>query len=150
MTSLTITIDRSSLGLPPLVLLGHGNEPGLAVSDYTEPAMQARVTYAPDSAYVHGSVATSAVWQQALMSFVVFPDQSVNETQARAWMAELAVALMRLAYQVRVEVNGAPAETWRCDAGALVPAGARTRPDLEDSNPQWAVTIPCYPIRQIA
>lgn len=149
MTELTIAVDRAALALPPLVMLGHGETPGLAVSDYQEPALQARVAYAPDSPHVHGSMPLAAAWQQTLLGFNVFPDRAATEAQARGWVAGLVAALMQFRYAVDVTVAGAPTERWICHPGTIAPVGGRTRVDLEDHNPVYAVTIPCQPIRQV-
>lgn len=149
-STLTISIERGSLELPPLVLYGHGTAPGLGVSDYTEPAMRPRIAYAPDSDWVHGSTPLSMVWQQSILGFNVFPAGPVSETQARGWVAELVQAVGRLRYLTTVTVDGAAAETWTCDAGSVVPVGGRDSVNLRTHDPVWEVMIPCQPIRQIA
>lgn len=147
---LTISIDRASLELPPLVLYGHGTAPGLAVEGYTEPALRPRVAYAADSDWVDGSMPLSMSWQESLLGFSAFPDGAESEQQARLWVAELVQALGRLRYIVTVTVNDAPAETWTCAPGTVTPTGARTLANMRDHDQVWEVSIPCQPIRSIA
>jgi hypothetical protein len=147
---LTISVDRTSLTLPALVLYGHGTTPGLAVESYTEPAMRPRVAYAPDSDWVDGSMPLSMTWQESLIGFTVFADEATSEAQARMWIAELVRALGRLRYTVTITVGDAPAETWTCAPGTVTPAGGRTLASLRDHDNVWEVSIPCQPIRSIA
>jgi hypothetical protein len=147
---LTISIDRASLALPALVLLGHGTTPGLAVEGYTEPALRPRVAYAADSDWVDGSMPLSMSWQESLIGFSVFPDEAASEAQARLWVAELVQALGRLRYLVTITVNDAPAETWTCAPGTVTPSGARSLMNMRDHDQVWEVSIPCQPIRSIA
>lgn len=147
---LTISIDRTSLTLPALVLLGHGTAPGLAVEGYTEPTLRPRVAYAADSDWVDGSMPLSMSWQESLIGFSVFADAAASEAQARGWIAELVRALGRLRYLVTITVNNAPAETWTCAPGSVTPTGSRTSANMRDYDQVWEVSIPCQPIRAIA
>lgn len=147
---LTISVERASLALPPLVMLGHGNTPGLAVEGYTEPAVRPRTSYAADSAWVPGSMPLAMTWQEAILGFSVFTDGAASEAQARAWISELVQALGRLRYLTTVTVGDAPPETWTCAPGTVAPSGGRTRANLLDHDQVWEVSIPCQPIRSIA
>lgn len=145
--TLLISIDRTSLSLGPLVLSGSEDGNALGVTNYTEPAIQARVTYAPDSAYVAGSVPLAATWQLSLLSFDAVTDQATSETASRALIATLRDAVSQFSFTVTVTVGGAPAETWACHMGSVTPTGPRSYTDLNNSDPQWAVSIPCQPVR---
>lgn len=136
------------MSLTPLVLTGHGDPTrALSVSNYQEPAMQARVTYAP-TGDEHGDMALGWSYQQALLSFSVFAEED-SEADARAAIAELVAALGRLGYETTVTTNDADAETWTCDPGSVVPAGDRTAADMRNFTNEWVVTIPVYPIRSV-
>lgn len=150
--TLSITIDRTSLSLADLVLGGQDGTGGLlAITDYTEPATQARINYAPESDFVHGSLALGYTWQQTLLSFEVAPFGPTGEQETRTAVAALVAAVSQFpAYEVTVTVGNAAPETWQCDPGSVVPGGARTYVDLRDSDPFWRVSIPCYPIRSVA
>lgn len=148
--SLTISIARTSMSLPALVLTGHDDASRvLSVSDYTEPALQARITYAPDGD-THGSLALGWSYQQAILGFSVFKESAASEAEARAAIAELAAALGRMRYTVTITVNDADPEAWTCDAGSIAPAGGRSFNDLKTHDNAWAVTIPAYPVRSVA
>ena len=147
--SLTISIDRTSMSLTPLLLTGHDDASRvLSVSDYSEPPLQARITYAPDGD-AHGSMALGWSYQQTLLGFSVFKESAASETAARAAIAELAAALGRLSYTVTITVGDAAPETWTCDPGSIAPAGGRSFNDLKTYDNAWAVTIPAYPIRSV-
>lgn len=150
--TLSISIDRTSLSLGALVLGAQDGTGGLlAITDYTEPAIQARITYAPDSDFVHGSLALGYTWQQTILSFEVAPFGSSGEQETRTAIAALTAAVSQFpAYAVTVTVGDAAAETWQCDPGSVVPTGGRTYMDLRDADPVWRVTVPCYPVRSIA
>lgn len=146
MSTLTITIDRTLLSLSPLVLSGADDANVLGVQRYSEPAVQWRVGYAPDSAHIHGSVPLSGAYQQALLNFEVVTDNAASEAQSRTQLTELREALAQFRFDVTVVVDGAPSETWACHLGSMAPLGPRSSIDLRDSNPVWAVAIPCHPV----
>lgn len=149
MSTFTITIDRTSLALEPLVL--HGDSAGeVGVVSYTEPAMQARITYAPDSPHMAGSVPLAATWQQTVLGFDFVTDRAATEAESRAQVAEILQAIGQFRYDTTVVVDGATPETWRCDMGSMVPAGPRGLTDLQNHNPVWQASLPCNPIRSYA
>lgn len=150
MSTLVITIGRESLGKAPLVLSGSEDGTPLGVTDYTEPAMNSRVTYAPDSAYVHGSMPLAVTLQDTIVGFAVCTTDAVTESESRALIAEVREAVGQFSFPTTVQVNDAPAETWRCHAGSVVPVSSRTTVDLENHDPEWSVTIPAHPIRTFA
>lgn len=148
-STLTISIDRTSMSLSPLLLTGHDNPARLlSVSGYREPAMQARINYAPtgDS---HGDIPLGWSYQQSLIGFNVFDELGDTEADARAAIAELSAALGRLTYTVTITVGDADPETWTCNPGSIAPADDRTTTDLQTHANVWAVTIPAYPIRSV-
>lgn len=150
--TLSISIDRTSLSLSALVLGAQDGTGGLlSITDYTEPAMQSRIAYAPSSEFMHGDLALGWSWQQALLSFEVAAFNPASEDEQREAVAALAAAVTQFpAYELTVTVGASPAETWTCDPGSVTPAAARTYVDLRDSDPAWRVTIPCYPVRSVA
>lgn len=151
MTTLTISIDRTSLTLPALVMLGHPDASlALGVTDYTEPAMQPRINYAPTSGYVHGEQALGWAWQETMLNFSVSTFNQPSENASRTLVAELRTAITQFSYTVTVTVDGAAAESWTCRPGSLVPAGSRSLADVTHHRPVWAVSIPCHPIRSVA
>lgn len=146
--SLTISIDRTSLSLAPLVLSGSDDSTPLGVTGYQEPAIEPRISYVPDSAWVDGSVAVAVSYAQTFLGFDVVTDQAVSESESRLLLAELRRALGQFRYGVTVTVGDAPPETWACDPGTVGPID-RSFVDLRDHNPVWPVTIPCRPTRTI-
>lgn len=147
--SLVITIDRTSLSLSPLVLsAAPGSE--LGIFDYTEPAEQTRVEYAPQSRIVDGATSIGAALQQTILpfSFLTLVD---TETESRALVAEVRAAVKQSpTFEVTVSVSDAADETWTCDPGSVTPTGSRTFVNLTHPRPIFAVDIPCYPIRSVA
>jgi hypothetical protein len=143
-TTLVITIS----GDTPLVM--DGSEAGasaLGVTAYTEPAVQPRVSYAPTSPYLHGEAPLGWSYQQTLLSFSVAPIAPASEAAARALIETLRAAVTRMSFTVTVNVNGAGNEVWACHVGSVTPAGGRDSVNLRDHNPEWNVSIPCYPVR---
>lgn len=144
MGTLTVSIDRTSLSLDPLVLSGSedGTTWGIVSDTFQMPMKQARIAYV-DSPFQHGSTAVGWSWQQGLISFDASPEVASEVALANA-LAELEAALGRLSYEVTTTVNG-QADVWRCDPGSLASEG-RGLIDLDDHAPAYTVTIPCYPV----
>lgn len=142
-----ISIDRAGLELAPLVLK-NDRTTSLTLTWYREPAMQARIKYAPSSAHVHGDVALAWAWQQTILPFGVAARGAATEDAARAAVSELVAAITQMQYDVTVTpAAGATPEVWRCDPGSVTPEGDRTYVDLRDHDPGWSIAIPCYPVR---
>lgn len=142
--TLTISIDRTSLSLSPLVLSASLGTT-LGIVGYQAPALAWRLGYLPDSDDVHGSELQSAAYQQAILGFDWVRDGGATETQVAASYAEVAAAIGQFSYTVTTQVSGAPAQVWSADPGSM-PASPRSYPDLVNRNPVYAVTIPVYPI----
>jgi phenylpyruvate tautomerase PptA (4-oxalocrotonate tautomerase family) len=149
--TMLISIDRSSLGKAPLVLSGSNDANALGITDYTEPSVQARVRYAPDSDFRHGSTPLGSVLQQTIVGFAVCTTDAVTESESRALVAELTEAVVgQFRFTVTITIGDAPAETWACHSGAVVPVGSRNSINLRDHDPEWSVTIPAHPVRTVA
>lgn len=147
--TLTISIDRSALSLSPLLFVGSGDGQ-LGITDYREPAMQPRLRVAPASDFIHGEIPLAWSYQQTILewSFATF---GTTEAESRTLVAEVRAAVTQgLSFPVTVTVNGAPAETWSCNPGQVVSETPRTYENLRDSDPTWLVSLPCYPIREVA
>ena len=143
--TLTISIARTSLSLPPLLFSATHDGTALGVVEYQPPAMQARIEYAPDVPSVHGSAATSWAWQESILGWSGVLDDAAGEAAVQASYTEVLAAITQWSYAVTTQVNGAPAQVWSCRPGSQIP-DARTYADLANSNPVYAVTIPVYPI----
>lgn len=145
MSTLTVSIDRTSLALSPLVFSGVTDENGFGVVGYREPAIGRQVKYAPDSAYVHGSIPLASRLEQTVLTFDVVTDQAVSESASRTMLTELRAALGQWRFEVTVTINGV-AEVWDCHSGS-VGAVDRTFGDLKNYRAVWPVTVPAYPVR---
>jgi hypothetical protein len=146
--TLTISIDRSGMpgALEPLVFSGAVDATPLGIYDYQEPARQMRVTYAPDSADIHGSEATGAALQQAVLGWDWAADHATSETDVQAAYDEVAAAISQFSYLVTTQVSGAPARVWSADPGSLIPS-PRDYSDLSDPTTHvYSVSLPVFPI----
>lgn len=146
MSTLTITISRTELSLSPLVLSGSDDANPIGVANFVEPARQARVKWAPSSDDVHGDVALSSSFQQAIIGFEAFTDQAASEAASRLLLDALWAALSQFAFTVTDVVDGAPGRVWSCNTGSMVPTGPRSYLDMQGHNAVWSVSIPCHPI----
>ena len=116
----SVSIDRTSLGLGPLVL---NNDPHDGAYTYPEdglaiPNFDLRRTYAPDSAWAAGRMLLGAVLDQAMLPLTV----AVIGTSAATLKArkdELAAALGQFAYSVTVTVGGVVQGTWPAEAATV-------------------------------
>jgi hypothetical protein len=148
----TISIDRTSLSESPLVLSGTaGTTAALGVSNYQEPGMLPRVSYAPQSDFVHGDLALGWTWQQTVLNFTVFATAAPTEQSNRDSITELVQAVTQFpSFEVTVTVDDSAPETFYCDPGSVTPLNSRTVYDVLLHNPEWAVSIPAFPVRSVA
>lgn len=127
---LSVTFDRTALGLDPLVI---GQLPTASVplwlpeDGLTEPDFNFRILYAEESAYLPGRQALAAVLDAASLPLVV-KATGTSGTALRAAKALLEAAASQWAYEVTVNIDGAtqtfPADpawpTWGAvDSGAV-------------------------------
>lgn len=145
--SLTVTIDRSSLGKADLVISA-GQDTTIGLARYSPPDTVARVTYMPDNPNIDGSEAIGASWQQAMLGFNALFDQATSEADIASGVAELCEAVGQFSYLVTTQVGNAPAEKWSADRGSVTLANSdgRAFEDLLHLDPVYSVTIPVYPI----
>lgn len=102
----SVSIDRTSLGLPALVVPASapaGDGFFLAVGGVGEPAFDVRTTYAPDSAYVPGSQLLAAVLAASTLPLVVCA-QAATAAGLAALKAELAAATFQFTYPLTLTV----------------------------------------------
>lgn len=146
MTAPQLTITISQTG-DDLVLSGTPGEGAYGITSYSPPALQARLVYAPDSAYTHGSEATGSAWQQAVLSFSWVPDTAADEGDVAATYAAVVAAIGQFSFTVTTQISDAAAELWSGRHGSIALAsGSRGYTDLAHHNPVYNVTIPVYPI----
>ena len=146
MTAPTLTITIAQTG-DDLVLSGTPGVGSLGITRYAPPALQTRLSYMPDSPSVHGSEATGASWQQALLSFDWVPDTATDEGDVAASYADVVAAISQFEFEVTTQVSDAAAEVWVANWGSIVLAGgSRDYTSLVNKNPVYTVTIPVYPI----
>lgn len=143
--TLTITIDRASMSLPPLEFSGRLDGTTLGVVEYQAPARVSRVDYVPDVAGVHGSEAQAWSWEQAILGWSFVRVGATTEAQLQASYGEVVAALGRRSYTITTQVSDAAPETWACDPGSVTPA-PRDLVNLRHLGTVYAVTVPVYPI----
>lgn len=140
---LTIAIDRAGLSLADLVLSGTSDaETWGILPGFTLPGQIANVVYA-ESPFLHGSVATHATWQQAVLSFDAMPSAADGAALSLA-VEELREALAQFSYEVTVTLNSVD-YVWTCDMGSLSPSPLDF-PEVDANRPIFSVSIPCYPV----
>ena len=143
MATLSISIDRTSLGLGPLVFSGNddANVWGI-LPGYQQPGLEPETRVAT-SPFTHGEVATRFKWRQAMHQFDAFPSVASAAAMTTA-ENEVRAALGRLSYTVTVNNNG-QVTTWDAQPGSFVPSPIDW-PELDGLYPAYSITIPCYPI----
>lgn len=141
----TLTLDRSGLSLEDLVIPGTaptGAGLFLRSGGLSEPTFDVRTTYAPDSAYVSGSVLLAAVLTASTLPVSVVAQAATSEALA-ALRAELSAAVFQFAYTVTLTVDGV-ATAW--DAGPCWPAwGELTSPMVDARLSVASLVIPVQP-----
>lgn len=143
--SLLVTIDRSGLSLPDLVLSGSDDGNDLGVVNFTRPGEQMRYTQMPDSESVHGTEITGAALQQGILSFEYVIDRAADEAEVQSFRRMVSAAVQQFQFAVTTQEGNAEAEVWSANAGSVAPL-TRTYMDLTSHNPVLAVQIPVYPI----
>lgn len=144
--SASISIDRTSLSLPPLVCAGsrYDGADWVIKTKLVQPGKVARIVYMPDEPDVHGSQPVAASWQQGLLSFDVAPAAFTEQAMVNL-VTQLEAALGQFSYQTTVTISGV-ATVWNCDMGSVEQVNGRAYVDLLGHNPRYAVTIPVYPV----
>lgn len=145
--TLTISVDRTSMSLSPLVFSGTVGSGYLALSEYQEPVLTPQIRYATPSDYENDDDALSFRLGESILGWSFFTDATATEQASRDLVASVQAALLRISYTVTVTVNGATPEIWTCKPGTVTPVGKRTYGDLLDHNPEFQVTVPCHPVR---
>lgn len=143
-----VSIDRTSLTLPALVLSGGFSAASWGITEFTPPGLIMRTTRAP-SPFIDGDgpvIAASA--QEAMLGISAFPLVS-TEADRQAAVLALRDALRRYAYTVTTTEGSAAPQTWKASPGSVVPVGSRTFADLMTSQPVYSITIPVHPIPTI-
>lgn len=106
MTSAEISIDRTSLGLGPLVIAGDGSAPySLTVRGLGRPVVTVRYTFADESPHLESSLLTQAVKEQTALPLEVLV-QADSAAALEAAIAELDAAVWQFSYETTRTVDG--------------------------------------------
>jgi hypothetical protein len=117
----------------------------LTLVSLREPALQQRVTFAPQSSYVSDKP-LATVWQTAALEFDLAARDAATEAAAQAAVLELSVALAPLSVLVHVFYEGGHERIWQCHGGGVTPAVDRDYVNLRDRDPVWSASAGCHPI----
>lgn len=147
--TLTISIDRSGMAGSPAALVFSARLDGVArgITSYDEPSMIARNRYATSSDYDDGDEIRGTTLQQTILAWTFITPNAASEQAHRVLVAEVRAAIGQLRFNVTVTVDGATAEVWRCNRGNLTPVAGRSLVDVALRVAEWAVTLPCHPVR---
>ena len=106
----TLTIDRTSLSLPQLVIPGECPPDGnfWLGADFVRPAFDIRYDYAPDSAWVGGKQLLGMVKEQGSITGVIFV-RATSATELETKKLELEAALFQFIYTVIFDDGGSRA-----------------------------------------
>lgn len=118
--TVSVTLDRTSLSLAPLVITGSapaGDGFFLTMGGLAEPAFDVRATYAPDSAYVAGSQLLAAVLTASTLPLGIGV-KATTHAGLDTLKTELSNATWQFDYEVTLDVEGVTT-TW--DAGPCWP-----------------------------
>lgn len=146
----SVSIDRTSLGLPPLVIGVDGDSTyTVTVGGLGRPAVTARTTYAGDSPYLHGQTPIAVVRENSSLPLTVLL-QGDTDAALRAAAAALDAALWQFTYNVTV-TEGSTATTWLCSPASYgLDSSAVTSDNVAEHYEVWAITIPVYPIPAVS
>lgn len=143
-----VSIDRTSLALPPLLIADAGDLAATYVltgSGLGRPAITWRETRAPEHPDMHGSLLLRAVKEQSSLPLEVIV-QADTAADLDAAVQALADAVWQFSYNITVTIDGG-AKVWAATPAALAPSSGN-----EDAA-KWllhvdvlTITIPVYPI----
>lgn len=145
MTVSTISIDRTSLALAPLVIYGAKASGPIwfRSGDLTAPDWTFRTNYAPDSDWVPGRIPLSAVMDQAALVGVFTLGPAASGSDLATLRSTLEAALGQFQYDLTLTIGGV-AEVWTAQASAVQygDLAMRTSPNFTDFA---AISIPVNP-----
>lgn len=142
---LSVTFDRTSLGLEPLVI---DNDPEagsyfLTERDCTWSSFTMRRTYAPDSEVVAGKQMLAATKEQGTVGLGVLI-HGADMAAAKAAMDELTDATTQFSYTLTLVVNGVTIGAYKADPEAPN-WGVLDSGDVKASMVKGTITIPINP-----
>lgn len=146
MATASVSIDRTSLTLSPLVLNGSGG----GTYTLTPRGLGAVVTawrygWMPSHPDVHGDELLSATLENARLSLEVLVEAATSVALETAVTA-LNEALFQFSYEVTQTVDGV-AKTWTCFPSVAVPvAGVVLHNEVAEHFGVFSMSIPVYPI----
>jgi hypothetical protein len=120
---ISLTFDRTSLSLPPLVVTSnpHGTTLHIPEDGLTWPAFGTRRTYAPDSPHEPGRVLLAAVADATELPVTIYAHADTTAALEVA-QAELEAACAQWSYDLTLTVDGA-AHVYRAEIVLGVPWG---------------------------
>lgn len=144
-TTASVSIDRTSLGLSPLVISGDGSGTySLTAAGLGRPLVTARYTYADASADVEGQVLLQAVRDTSALPLEVLVQANTYAALQDALDA-LADAVWQFTYTTTTTVAGV-SRSWRCQPCApQVDEGVITHARADQHLAVAALTIPVNP-----
>lgn len=142
---ISVVIDRTALGLSPLVIGDSRADKFMLRADgLTMPADRVRYSYAAPSPYVAGSLLTSAVADQSFISMTVRVREQ-TDAALNAAVLELQRAVRQFSFEVSV-TRGGLVEARRCHRGEVVPATAVDIFEVKRHQATFNILIPCQPL----
>lgn len=119
---ISVSIDRSSLTLPPLVITDYpSGDLHLPEDGLVWPVFETRRTYAPDSAYEAGRLLLAAVQGAAELPLTVYA-HGTSGADLAATKAELEQALAQWSYDLTLTVDSV-AHTYHAEVILGIPWG---------------------------
>jgi hypothetical protein len=144
-STVTVSIDRSSLSLTALVASDDGATYQIKQDGLTRPAITWRLTAAPDSADVHGTEYVAAAKEQTSLPLDIIVKAASSAALNTACVA-LEDALSQFTYTATVVVDGVT-KVWSCAPAAYSPTSGLIEFGMVNGHfDVFTVTIPVYPI----
>jgi hypothetical protein len=143
MATMTLSVDRTSLGKSTLVFYGSDLDANLWVETVGRPSKTWRREYAT-SPYLDGSVITDATLDVSSVSLTIGA-RAADDTALEALQDDVDEAFSQLVYTATLVVNGRP-RVWECDCADI--AWADFEPGTADAVMSTAtVTVQVQPNR---
>jgi hypothetical protein len=143
-STVSVSIDRSSLSLAALVATDDGATYQIQQDGISRPAITWRKLAAPDSADVHGTEYIAAVKEQTSIPLNVIV-KSASTSALQMAIDDIEAAISQFSYSVTVTVDGA-AKTWAASPAAWSFSTPITPGQVAQFFTLMTITIPVYPI----
>lgn len=144
MSTVTVSIDRTSLSLSALSITDDGATYQISQDGLSRPGVTWRMAAVPNSADTHGTEYVAAAKEQTSIPLEVIV-KAASSAALNTAVEALLDALSQFSFDVTVTVDGV-AKTWAASPASWAPKAAAGPAQVAQHFEVLTVSIPVYPI----